>query len=100
MDIETLIVSLLVYLFLVITIAKLGTYKACGGRRAFLVSFLLTPFIGIIYASLSPQKNTLKITHFRCHSCGLEYTTFHKYCPSCLKDEKKHRLEKIRMKTF
>jgi len=100
MDIETLIVGLLVYVFLVITIAKLGTHKSCGGLKALLVSFLLTPVLGIIYVSFSPIKNTLKITHYRCRHCGLEYTTSHKYCPSCLKDEEKHRLEKISMKTY
>jgi len=100
MDIETYIIGFVIYIFLVFTITKLGTHKACGGLKALIVSVLLTPIIGIIFVSLSPIKNILKITHYRCRHCGLEYTTSHKYCPSCLKDDEKHRLEKISMKTY
>lgn len=101
-DLNTEIIGIAaaIYIFLVITIAKLGTYKTCGGFRAFMVSMFLTPIIGIIYVALSPIKSVLKIVHFRCHHCGLEYTTNHKYCPSCLKEGEKHHLQRISMKTF
>jgi ribosomal protein L37E len=100
MDIETIIISVVIYIFLVITITKLGTYKSCGGKKAFFVSLVLTPIVGIIYTSVSPIKNVLKITHYRCRHCGLEYTTSHKYCPSCLKDGKKYHLQKFSMRTY
>jgi hypothetical protein len=100
LDIETYIIAGVIYIFLVMTIAKLGSYKSCGGLKAFFVSFLLTPIIGVAYVSFSPIKNVLKIVHYRCGNCGLDYTTSHNYCPSCEKEGKKHRLKKISMKTF
>jgi hypothetical protein len=99
-DFEMIIISIVIYLFLVITIAKLGTYKKCGGMRAFVISLALTPITGIIYVAVSPVKSVLKIVHYRCHHCGLEFTTHHKYCPTCLKEGEKHRLERISMRTY
>ena len=98
--IDFIIVASIAYLFLLLSITKLGSYKTCGGLRAFLVSLFLTPFIGIIYVVISPQKSTLKIVHYRCNHCGLEYTTQHQHCPSCLKDGEKHKLERISMRTY
>ncbi|GAB4331576.1 MAG: hypothetical protein Kow00127_23500 [Bacteroidales bacterium] len=100
LDVEFLIILGIVYLFLVLTLTKLGSYKKCGSGRAFLVSLLLTPIAGVLYVSLSPLKQVLKTVHYRCRNCRLEYTTFHRHCPSCLKTGEKHRLEKIVMKTF
>jgi len=97
---ETILIGILVYLFLVITFAKLGTYKICGGSKAFLVSFFLTPVIGVLYVMVSPRKLVQKIVHYRCNHCRLEYTTSHKYCKSCAKDGKKYRLEKRSMRTY
>ena len=97
---ELIVVAGVVYLFLAATIAKLGAHKTCGGLRAFIVSFLLTPLVGIIYVSFCPVKSILKIVHYRCNHCGLEYTTEHKYCPSCLKEGKKHKLVRISMRTY
>jgi len=100
MNLEVIIGAIVIYLFLIITIAKIGSYKKCGGYRALAVSLFLTPIIGIIYVMISPVKSTLKIVHYRCNNCGLEYTTKHKYCPSCYKEGVKHRLEKISMRTY
>jgi len=99
-SIEVIIVVIVIYLFLCITIAKIGTYKTCGGVKALIISLVLTPIIGIIYVSIYPQKSTLKIVHYRCHGCGLDYTTSHKYCPACYKEGEKHRLERISMRTY
>lgn len=99
-DIEILIIAAMVYLFLAISIAKIGTYKTCGGRKAFLVSLFLTPITGIIYVVVLPQKAVLKIVHYRCEHCHLEYTTSHKYCPSCQKEGKSYRLLKKSMRTY
>jgi len=99
-EIEIFIIGIIIYLFLVITVAKLGTYKKCGGFKAFIISLLLSPIIGILYVSVSPVKSVLKIVHYRCHHCGLEFTTSHKYCPTCLKDGEKHHLERISMRTY
>lgn len=100
LDIETIIFIAVIYVFLIITVAKLGTYKACGGKKGLAISLIFTPIVGFFYVAKSPKKNLLKITHYKCGSCGLEYTTYHKYCPSCLKDGEKHRLGKKSMRTF
>lgn len=97
---EIIFLAGIIYLFIVISVAKLGTTKTCGGIKAFIISLILTPVIGLIYVLSSSQKNTLKIIHYRCTYCGLEYTSNHRYCPSCEKDGKSHHLEKISMKTY
>ncbi|MBN2172588.1 MAG: hypothetical protein JW731_00560 [Bacteroidales bacterium] len=80
--------------------AKIGSARDCGGKKALLVSILLTPLGGLLYVIQSPGKNILKITHYRCHRCHLEYTTNHKYCPSCMKEGKLVRIEKVKMHTY
>jgi hypothetical protein len=96
---EVVIATGIVYAFLVATLIKLGTYKKCGGKRAFLTSFFLTPLAGIIYVMLSPTKSVVRIVHFRCNHCGLDFTTYQKHCPSCRKDGEFHRLHKVVMHT-
>ena len=99
-DLEILVIIIVIYLFLLATVSKLGTYKKCGGMKAFLVSLFLTPLIGIVYVAISPVKSVLKIIHYRCHHCNLEYTSKQKYCPACMKEGNKHRLEKISMRAY
>lgn len=96
---EIIIAGGVVYAFLVATVAKLGSYKKCGGMNAFLVSFFLTPLTGIIYVASSPVKSVIRIVHFRCNHCGLDFTAYEKYCPNCQKDRKTHRLHKVVMRT-
>jgi hypothetical protein len=90
----------IVYLFLVITMAKIGSGRACGGLKSFFVSLIFTPVIGLIYVLNHTQKDMLKIIHYRCPSCGLEYTTRHRYCPACEKEGKSNHLERISMKSY
>ncbi len=100
MDIDLIIIISIIYIFISATIAKIGSGKECGGKKALVVSLLFTPIIGLYYTLSSSQKDTLKIVHYRCSKCGLEYTTRHKYCPSCLKDGEKKKLERISMRTY
>ena len=99
-DIEFLLIAGAIYLFIAATVAKIGSYRACGGTKAFIISIILTPVIGIIYALISPQKHLIKTVHYRCPNCGLEYVSKHKYYPSCAKEEKYCRLVKVSMKTY
>lgn len=99
-DPEFLFITGIVYVFLAISVARLGAYRACGGLKAFIVSVFLTPVIGLIYVFSFTGKNVLKITHYRCPSCNLEYTRKYKYCPSCAKEGRKVHLERISMKTY
>ena len=99
-SVEIIVITVVIYMFLNFTIAKIGTYKTCGGLKSFFFGLFLSPIIGIAYVVVHPQKSVLKIVHYRCHHCGLEYTTSHKYCPTCYKEGHKHRLEKISMRTY
>ena len=97
---EFIFIAGIIYLFIVISIAKLGSGRTCGGIKSLIVSLFLTPIIGLIYVLNSSQKNMLKIIHYRCPVCGLEYTSKHRYCPSCEKEGKSNHLEKISMKSY
>lgn len=99
-DIDYIVLASVIYLLLTISIVKIGSERKCGGIKALIVSLFLTPIAGLIYVLNSPLKNLLKTIHYRCSKCGLEYTSNHKYCPSCLTDGENFRLEKIKMKTF
>jgi hypothetical protein len=80
--------------------ARLAMDKKCGSMKIFLYSIFLTPLVGFAYALSSPQKNVLKIVHYRCPSCGLEHTSKHDCCPTCRKEGKYKRLIKITMLTY
>jgi ribosomal protein L37E len=97
---EFIFISIIIYLLTIISVIKLGSERICGGLKAFIVSLFFTPLIGLIYVLRSSDRNTLRIIHYRCRSCGLEYTSKHKYCPSCAKDGRSSHLEKISMKTY
>lgn len=97
---EFIFITIIIYLLTIISVIKLGSERMCGGLKAFIVSLLFTPLIGLIYVLRSSDRNTLRIVHYRCCTCGLEYTTKHHYCPSCAKDGKSSHLEKISMKTY
>jgi len=97
---EFIFIAIVAYLLVVISVGRLGTAKACGGAKALMFSLFFTPVTGFIYTMTSPLKNVLKIVHYRCKECGLEYTDHHKYCPSCEKDGKKIKLRRIIMHTY
>jgi hypothetical protein len=97
---EFIFITAIIYLLIIISVIKLGSERMCGGLKAFIVSLFFTPVIGLIYVLRSADRNTLRIIHYRCHTCGLEYTSNHKYCPSCAKDGRSSHLEKIRMKSY
>jgi len=94
------ILAIVTYFLVVISIGVLGTSKVCGGAKALIFSLFFTPVTGFIYTMKSPLKNVLKIIHYRCKECGLEYTDHHKYCPSCEKEGKKILLYRIIMHTY
>ena len=100
LDIDIIVLILIFYLFIAATVAKFGSGRDVGGKKTLLVSLVFTPVAGIFYLLSSPQKNTLKVTHYRCTCCGLEYTDKHRHCPSCHKDGIHSRIEKIKMTTY
>jgi hypothetical protein len=99
-DSELVFILTVIYLFIAFSIARIGSSRACGGKKSMLVSLIFTPVTGLFYTLSFKPKDTLKITHFRCSECGLEYTTYHRYCPTCNKDNKKVKLTRISMRTY
>jgi hypothetical protein len=99
-DSDILVITSAIYVLLSLSIAVVGSYKKCGGKKALFFSMALTPITGILYVLSSPEKNTLKIVHYRCTKCGLEFTDNHRHCPSCKLDGKKSRLERYSMRTY
>lgn len=97
---ELAVIFLVIYVFISLLIAGIGSRRSCGSFKAFFVSILLTPLSGIVYVYTSPHKSVLKTVHYRCRHCGLEYTTSHRYCHICSKEGHKYRLRKISMKTY
>jgi hypothetical protein len=87
-------------LFIAASIARFGSNRICGGKKALLFSLVLTPIGGLFYVLSSPEKNVLKITHYRCPRCHLEYTTKHRHCPACKKEGHYVRIEKFKMYTY
>ncbi|MBN3035140.1 MAG: hypothetical protein JW861_06110 [Bacteroidales bacterium] len=100
MDRDIIILFVAFYLFTVATLTKIGSKKEIGGRKAFLISMFLTPVVGLFFVAGSPRKNLLRIVHYKCPRCGLEYTDYHRSCPSCRKEGVQVRLERKRMKTY
>jgi hypothetical protein len=97
---EVIGMAALGYLFLSLTIARLGSQRKCGAVKGFLVSFFLTPIPGVLYVMKSPRKSVMKIVHYRCKHCGLEYTSAHRYCHHCAKEGHKYHLHRISMRTY
>lgn len=97
---DLFILAVSAYLLIAISVARFGSTKSCGGIKALFFSIVLTPVTGIFYVLQSPRKNIIKIVHYRCSRCGLEYTTYHEHCPACEKEGEKTRLRKICMKTY
>jgi len=99
-DIDTIVLIFIFYLFFAATVAKFGSGREIGGKKTLLVSLAFTPIFGIFYILSSPQKNTIKIVHYRCTRCGLEYTDKHRHCPSCRREGLSSQIEKIKMTTY
>jgi hypothetical protein len=99
-DFDYLLILSTAYLFVSATVARFGSMREAGGKKTLLISLFLTPVSGLLYVLSSQPKDTLKITHYRCPECALEYTDGHHHCPSCKKEGKKVRLIKFSMRTY
>lgn len=96
-SLELSIIFLALYLLVSLIVTKIGASRKCGPERALFLSLLLTPVFGFIYVLLSRHKNLIKIVHYSCPKCGLEYTDGHKYCPLCSREGELTRLHKVSM---
>ena len=63
MDTDLIIILSAFYVLMLATIAKAGSAREIGGKKALLWSVLLTPVGGFFVVYSSPKKNILNITH-------------------------------------
>jgi len=74
--------GIILWLGLCFLVAKIGTNRNIGYWGAFLLSFLLSPLIGIIFVFFSDEiKN-----EYRCKYCGFTSLVNSDFCPACGKD--------------
>ena len=91
------IIAYLIFTFLVTVLAA---NRRMSMGNAFTLSFFLTPLLGL-FAILKTDK-TIKITHYttkyHCPRCQAEFTSYKKYCPSCLSEGVKVQPEQAEIK--
>jgi hypothetical protein len=78
--------GLVFYVVIAFGIAKLGEKRNIGFWGSFLLSFLLSPLIGLIFTLLSDEV-TLTTRKYRCKFCGFTTSVNSDFCPACGKDD-------------
>ncbi|MEZ5196904.1 MAG: zinc ribbon domain-containing protein [Bacteroidales bacterium] len=94
---EATVIFLVLYIIMSLIAAKIGASRRCGSEKALFFSIVFTPLFGFFYVFSSRHKNLIKIVHYSCPKCGLEYTDGHKYCPLCSREGELTHLHKISM---
>ncbi len=98
-----------IYITLSVILSVLGVQRQEEILKLFLISFLLTPLIGIGYL-LFRKKNLTRVHFYYCHECDYIFPAKMKHCPICEEKGKKVKLipyhspyrisDKITMITF
>ncbi len=83
-----LIIAFILYTLAVYLFSRLGKSREIGMFKLFLISFFLTPILGLaFYLSSSERKiNFYKQASYQCDNCGYVFMDAHKYCPNCAKE--------------
>lgn len=92
-----LIGAFIVYVIIVFYFSKLGSKREIGRRRLFIISFFLTPILGLAFY-LSSQHRKMNIyteKRYKCENCGYVFSEPHKYCPFCEKEGHQYPLKKV-----
>ncbi len=92
-----LIVALVLYTLLVYLFSRLGKSKEIGLIRLFVISFFLTPIMGLaFYLSSTERKlNTYTEESYKCERCGYVFSEHYHNCPFCEKDDQKVKLVRV-----
>jgi hypothetical protein len=77
-----LLIVISVYLVVTFILTILGIEKQSEGLKIFLISFFLTPLIGVIYLYSAKNKAT-KIKYYYCKRCDYIYPVKMSNCPIC-----------------
>lgn len=76
----------IIYIFLVLLITYKGRKKQIGQVLLFLITFFLTPIVGIIIILEGKNKFHYHVTQYKCRKCGYHFSEKHKECPHCAND--------------
>jgi hypothetical protein len=93
---DTLIITGVIYIVLVLVLTVAGSKRKIGGEPIFFISLLFTPFIGLIFLLTSqsaPRQN--KPDYYVCPHCGFSFSENKQFCPVCDKDEEGKTLLEI-----
>jgi len=88
-----LITFIAVYVIVTFVLTVMGIEKQTEGLKIFLISFFLTPVVGMVYLYGKRYKSS-KIHYYFCHECDYIYPVKMKDCPICLEKGIKVRLRK------
>lgn len=90
-----LLVVITVYVIVTFVLTLLGIEKQAEGIKIFLISFFLTPLVGMAY--LYSQKNKAsKIRYYYCSRCDYIYPVKMSDCPVCEEEGVKVKLSKYK----
>ena len=92
-----LIIALVLYTIIVYLFSRLGKTREIGSRRLFVISFFLTPIMGLAFylSSVERKLNTYTEASYKCERCGYVFSEKYRYCPFCEKDEIKVKLVRV-----
>lgn len=88
-----LITIIAVYIIVTFLLTVLGIEKQTEGLKIFLISFFLTPIVGMVYLYGKKYKSS-KIQYYYCHECDYIYPVKMRDCPICIEKGIKVRLKK------
>lgn len=81
-----------VYILLSIALSIAGIEKLNEGAKIFIISLLLTPFVGAGYL-IYRKRNSTKITFYNCPECEYVFPVKIRHCPICEENGLKVRLK-------
>lgn len=91
------LIALVLYTIVVYLFSRLGKTREIGSRRLFIISFFLTPIMGLaFYLSSAERKlNTYTEENYKCERCGYAFSEHYHNCPFCEKEGYKQRLKPV-----
>jgi len=90
-------VVLILYTIVVYLFSRLGKTREIGPRRLFLISFFLTPIMGLAFLLSSNERKmfTYHEQNYKCDKCGYTFSEPYDFCPFCEKEGRKHKLKPV-----
>ena len=90
-------VVIILYTIVVYLFSRLGKNREIGPRRLFLISFFLTPVMGLAFYFSSQERKMYTYTekNYKCEKCGYTFSEYYDFCPFCEKEGHRHKLKPV-----